>query len=65
MVQKKYALHELLEVHEILTLKTANLAKAHLFKESAVNDELKQLLDEDIETSEKTIKELKQFIQTS
>lgn len=59
---KKLAMHEMLEVHEVLTFKTACVAKNKAFSGLAKDKKLKKILEEDIELSTKAIKDLRKIL---
>ncbi|MEI2329168.1 spore coat protein [Priestia megaterium] len=56
------AMHETLEVHEILTLKTSCVTKGTAMLELVEDEELKKILEEDVQTSTEAIKELKKIL---
>ncbi len=58
----KLAMHETLEVHEVLLFKTACLTKSKAMSELVQDSKLKKLLEEDIELSEKAIKDLSKIL---
>lgn len=60
---KELALHEKLEVHELLTLKNSCATKAVTMLELVKDDKLKSLIEEDIKNSSKAIKDLKSLLQ--
>ncbi|QUL52157.1 spore coat protein [Paenibacillus tritici] len=55
---KELALHEQLEVHELLTLKTSCATKAVTMLELVKDDKLKALIEDDLKNSSKAIEEL-------
>ncbi|WP_405113132.1 spore coat protein [Paenibacillus sp. FSL K6-1217] len=55
---KELALHEQLEVHELLTLKTSCATKAVTMLELVKDEKLKALIEEDLKNSSKAIEEL-------
>ncbi|MGB3569894.1 spore coat protein [Priestia megaterium] len=59
---KGLAMHETLEVHEILTLKTSCVTKGTAMLELVEDEELKKVLEEDVQTSTEAIKELKKIL---
>ncbi|SFG32033.1 similar to spore coat protein [Halobacillus alkaliphilus] len=61
--KKNYAQHEVLEVHEMLTVKSASAAKSSLMQGLATDKELKELLEEDAKVSQEAIQELKGILQ--
>ncbi|CAJ1315057.1 uncharacterized protein PTI45_03455 [Paenibacillus nuruki] len=60
---KQLATHEKLEVHELLTFKTSCVTKAVAMRELVKDDQLKQIIDEDIQNSTKAIEDLKSILQ--
>ncbi|MCE7791121.1 hypothetical protein K8O68_01655 [Salipaludibacillus sp. CUR1] len=65
MANKDYATHEVLEVHEIMTIKSACAAKSSMMQGLAVDKELKDLLIEDVKLSQKAVEELKGILEES
>ncbi len=59
---KKLAMHEALEVHEILTLKTSCVMKGTAMLELVEDEKLKKILEEDVETSTKALDELQKIL---
>jgi similar to spore coat protein len=59
---KELAMHETLEVHEVLIFKTACLAKNKLFIDMVEDNKLKKIIEEDIELSTQAIKDLRKII---
>lgn len=62
MASNKLAVHETIEIHEVLTVKQAAILKAYATKSLVENDTLRQIIDSDIRTSEKAIKELQDLL---
>ncbi|RNF39038.1 spore coat protein [Planococcus salinus] len=62
---KELAMHEKLEVHEVLTFKTACVAKSKLFVDLIEDDKLKEIVQEDLELSTKAIKDLRKILADS
>ncbi|MGH2318389.1 DUF3231 family protein [Planococcus sp. SE5232] len=62
---KELAMHEKLEVHEVLTFKTACVAKNKVFSGLAKDPELKAILEEDLELSKKAIRDLRKLLADS
>ncbi|RHW35009.1 spore coat protein [Lysinibacillus yapensis] len=62
MATKELALHEQLEVHEVLIFKTACVAKNKLFVNLVQDEKLKDILEEDLELSKKAIKDLRKVL---
>ncbi|MFD2332775.1 spore coat protein [Cohnella sp. GCM10020058] len=60
---KELALHEKLEVHEILTLKTSCATKSRAMLELATDEKLKALIEQDLVNASKAIEELKSILQ--
>ena len=56
------ALHEQLEVHEVLIFKTNCVTKGKLFVDLVQDEKLKEILQEDLELSVKAIKDLKKVL---
>ncbi|OES43453.1 spore coat protein [Domibacillus iocasae] len=59
---KQLAMHEKLEVHEVLLFKTACLTKSTTMLELVQDSKLKKLLKEDITLSTKAIKDLRSIL---
>jgi len=62
---KELAMHETLEVHELLTFKTTCVAKSKMFISLVKDNKLKELLEEELELSTKAIKDLKKVLADS
>lgn len=62
---KELAMHEKLEVHEILIFKTACVAKSKVFSGLVEDAKLREILEEDIELSTKAIKDLRKILADS
>ncbi len=56
------ALHETLEVHELLTLKNLCLTKATTMSGLVQDEELKNLLSADVDTGKQHIQQLQEFL---
>jgi similar to spore coat protein len=54
----RYALHELLELHEMAAFKTVCMTKNKTMKALVSDDVLKQIMEQDVETSTRQLKEL-------
>lgn len=65
MDQQKLALHETLETHEIINLKTVCLLRSKLMQGICFNNELKQLMQKDVQQSTDAINELLPFYKQS
>lgn len=65
MAAKELAMHEKLEVHEILTFKTACLAKNKMFVDLVKDAKLKKILEDEIEASTQGIKDLRKILKDS
>jgi len=64
-VVKELAMHEKLEVHEVLIFKTACVAKGKMFIDLVEDKKLRDILEEDLELSTKAIKDLKKVLADS
>ncbi|WP_338471542.1 spore coat protein [Niallia sp. XMNu-256] len=62
MATKDIALHEKLEIHEILLFKTSCVKKSTAMLELVEDKELKKILEEDIEASTNAVKELSKIL---
>jgi similar to spore coat protein len=58
MEQETLALHETMETHEILNFKTVCLLRSKLMQGICFDNELKALMEKDVQQSIKDIKEL-------
>ncbi|OMP66365.1 spore coat protein [Domibacillus epiphyticus] len=56
---KKLAMHETLEVHEVLLFKTSCITKSMAIADQVEDRKLKKMLQEDIKSSKKAIKDLR------
>ncbi|MED4402264.1 spore coat protein [Metabacillus fastidiosus] len=65
MAKKELAMHEKLEVHEVLLFKTACATKSTAMLELVKDSELKKLLKDDIKNSSKAIEELKEILKNA
>lgn len=63
MATKELAMHEKLEVHEILIMKTACATKSKATLDLIKDEKLKKLVEEDIKLSSEAIKELKGILE--
>ncbi|MCM3733917.1 spore coat protein [Fictibacillus nanhaiensis] len=63
MATKELAMHEKLEVHEILIMKTACATKSKATLDLIKDEKLKKLVEEDIKLSSAAIKELKGILE--
>jgi similar to spore coat protein len=61
MEMKSLAYHETMETHEVLNLKTVCLLKSKLMQGLCFDNELKALMDKDVQQSIAAINELKEF----
>lgn len=62
MKNQGLALHEALQLHEIVTLKTLCLTKSATMSPLAADEELKKLLQDDVKQSAEHIKALRDLI---
>lgn len=53
--------HETMETHEILNFKTVSLMKSKLMQGVCFDNDLKQLMDKEVQLSIQAIKELKEI----
>ncbi|MDQ0975433.1 hypothetical protein QFZ31_005311 [Neobacillus niacini] len=65
MVNKTLALHETMETHEILNFKTVCLLRSKLMQGICFDNELKVLMEKDVQQSIKDINELVSFYKES
>lgn len=65
MNQRTLAAHESLEIHEALNLKTLGLAKSKLMQGLVFDQELKALMQKDVEQSLEAVVELQALYQCS
>lgn len=57
-----YALHELLELHEIAAFKTVCMTKAKTMQLLVSDEALKQILQQDIQVSTRQLEEYKELL---
>ncbi len=57
-MNSNYALHEMLEVHEITAFKTVCMTKSKTMQALVTNPELKQILQQDVQLSQQQLQEL-------
>ncbi|MBE7683953.1 MULTISPECIES: spore coat protein [Paenibacillus] len=62
MATKELAVHEKLEIHELLTLKTSCATKAVTILELVQDEKLKSLIEDDLNNSSQAIEELKSLL---
>lgn len=62
MTKKDLAIHETLEIHEILTMKRVGLVKAYTVSPLVKDEQLKKLIDQDVKDSEQAIEELQKLL---
>jgi similar to spore coat protein len=55
MTEQSFTLHETMEIHELLNFKTVCLAKSKMIQGVVFDQELKALLQKDVEQSIKSI----------
>ena len=65
MDKGKLALHETLETHELINFKTVCLLRSKLMQGICFNNELKQLMEKDVQQSIQAINELLPFYKQS
>ena len=61
MEQNSLAYHETMDTHEILNLKTVGLMKSKMMQGICFDNDLKQLMEKDVQQSIKAIKELREL----
>ncbi|RSD26062.1 spore coat protein [Mesobacillus subterraneus] len=61
MEKKSLAYHETMETHEVLNLKTVCLLKSKLMQGLCFDNDLKALMEKDVQQSIAAINELKDF----
>ncbi|MBT2648596.1 spore coat protein [Bacillus sp. ISL-34] len=65
MENEKLAFHETMETHEILNLKTICLMKSKLMQGICFDNDLKALMEKDVQQSIVAINELKTFYESA
>ncbi|MBD8068698.1 spore coat protein [Bacillus sp. PS06] len=65
MNQDKLALHETVELHEIINMKTVCLLRSKLMQGLCFNNELKQLMEKDVKQTQEDLNELLPFYKNS
>ncbi|MBY0148819.1 spore coat protein [Neobacillus niacini] len=65
MVKENLALHETMETHEILNFKTVCLLRSKLMQGICFDNELKALMEKDVQQSIKDINEIVSFYKNS
>ncbi|WP_338786100.1 spore coat protein [Metabacillus sp. FJAT-53654] len=63
MATKDIAMHEKLEVHEVLLFKTSCVKKGTAMLELVEDKDLKQILEEDVEASTNAVKKLSKILE--
>ncbi|MEH7884734.1 spore coat protein [Bacillus sp. JJ1609] len=61
MEKKSLAYHETMETHEVLNLKTVSLLKSKLMQGLCFDNDLKALMEKNVQQSIAAINELKEF----
>lgn len=61
MEKKSLAYHETMETHEVLNLNTVNLLKSKLMQGLCFDNDLKALMEKNVQQSIAAINELKEF----
>lgn len=62
MAKNELAIHEILEVHEMLTLKQAGLVKGYVSEPLIKDKELQKIARNHLKNTEQAISELKQLL---
>ncbi|MFC9777272.1 hypothetical protein [Paenibacillus chitinolyticus] len=57
-MNSNYALHEMLEVHEMAAFKTVCMTKSKTMQALVTDPELKQILQQDVQLSQQQLQEL-------
>ncbi|WP_106767643.1 hypothetical protein [Paenibacillus faecalis] len=57
-MNSNYALHEMLEVHEMAAFKTVCMTKSQTMQVLVTDPELKQILQQDVQLSQQQLQEL-------
>ena len=65
LATKDIAMHEKLEVHEVLLFKTSCVKKSTAMLELVKDKDLKKILEEDVEASTKSVKELSKILKNA
>lgn len=63
MADQKLAVHETMELHELLTFKTVCMTKSKTMQNLVNDDDLKKLMQTDVEQSKESISALQGFLQ--
>ena len=63
MAKSELAMHEKLEVHEVLLFKTSCVKKSTAMLELVEDKDLKKILEEDVKTSTKAIEDLSKILE--
>jgi similar to spore coat protein len=63
MATKNLAMHEKLEVHEVLLFKTSCVKKGTAMLELVEDKDLKKILEEDVEASTNAVKKLSKILE--
>ncbi len=63
MAKSELAMHEKLEVHEVLLFKTSCVKKSTAMLELVEDKDLKKILEEDIKASTKAIEDLSKILE--
>lgn len=64
-MNSNYALHEMLEVHEMAAFKTICMTKSKTMQALVTDPELKQILQEDVQLSQQQLQELSEVLSKS
>jgi similar to spore coat protein len=63
MAKSELAMHEKLEVHEVLLFKTSCVKKSTAMLELVEDKDLKKILEEDVKASTKAIEDLSKILE--
>lgn len=62
MAEKKLAIHEILEIHEILTMKQTGLVRGYVSEPLIKDEKLQKVARNHLSHAEQVIKELKELL---
>lgn len=62
IIKPDLAVHETIELHEILTVKQSSYLKANMMLDMADDKELKKIIRKDIKNSKKAIEEIQELL---
>lgn len=62
MAENKLAIHEILEIHEILTMRQTGLVRGHVSEPLIKDEKLQKIAQNHLSHAEQVIKELKELL---